>query len=299
VFDLGQRRVAGLPSGEWTTWSAETLAQQYDARATVRDFDAEMRAYADGSAPMYALPQCRAGLAYGMSVDETLDLFPVPGQPHAPLLLFIHGGYWRALSSRESVFMAKALNQQGVAVASVNYSLAPAARLATIVDQCRRALCWLHRHGPDHGVQAPRVVVAGSSAGGHLAAMLLSADWQRTVDLPAHWVTAGVLVSGLFDLAPLAQTTPNTWLNLSHEDVAALSPVHHLPAPDAQLLVAVAETDTPGFKQQSLDYARICRQHGVQVEGLEVAGRNHFNIILDWMDPQSALSQHTARLLRA
>jgi arylformamidase len=298
VFDLGHRRVAGLPPGDWPSWSAAELAHQYDARATVTDFEAEMRAYVQHSAPMYDLPQCRAGLAYGPSPDETLDLFAVPGQPQAPLLCFIHGGYWRALSSRESVFMAQALNAQGVAVASLNYSLAPAVDLHTIVAQCRRALCWLHRHGADHGVKPQRVVVAGSSAGAHLAAMLLSADWQQAAGLPASWAHAGVLVSGLYDLAPLAQTTPNNWLNLSAQDVAELSPMQHLPTTDTRLAIVVAEADTPGFQQQSLDYAHRCAQQGLQPTCLKVPGRNHFNVILDWMDANSALSQLSSALLQ-
>lgn len=295
--DLPQR-LAGLPEGPWTQWPSDVLAAQYNARATVRDFDAEMAAYVQHSARMQALPQRRAALAYGAHADEVLDLFPVHGHPEAPLMVFIHGGYWRALSVRESVFMAESLNAQGVAMASINYTLAPEATLHQIVDQCARAVQWLHTHGHGVGVAPSHAVLAGSSAGAHLAAQLLAHDGALQRSLPTHWLRAGVLVSGLFDLAPIAATTPNAWLQLSAADVQALSPVHHLPSADVALEVVVAETDTAAFKQQSLDYLHACRARGVRAHACEVAGRNHFNVILDWMDPHSVLSQRTLAHLR-
>jgi arylformamidase len=224
-------------------------------------------------------------------------LFPVPGRTDAPLFVFIHGGYWRALGKQDSVFMARNFTAHGVAVAAVNYQLAPAARLSEIVAQCRRSLAWLYTHGLAHGINVRRIVLGGSSAGAHLAAMLLAPGWQAAFGVPPDVVQAGVLVSGLYDLAPVQQTTPNDWLALDSAEAAALSPQSCLPAAGARLCIATAEKDTDEFKRQSLDYAAACTRQGCAVQYEQIAGRNHFDVIMDWMSPQALLTQSTWRLL--
>jgi arylformamidase len=276
----------------WRDLSADELAHGYDARGTVPDVDTLLRDYHEQSTPMYALP-CVRDIAYGPHPDERLDLFPVPGRADAPLFVFVHGGYWRALAKEDSVFMARCFTERGIAVASVNYALSPGAGLHDIVAQCRRALGWLHAHAPAHGVNAGHMVLGGSSAGGHLAAMMLSPSGQRAHGVPAGVVRGAVLVSGLFDLEPVQATRPNDWLRLDGAGARALSPLHDLPDPATRLCVAVAEIDTGEFKRQSALYAQACVAQGNPVTTLDVRGRNHFDIILDWMDPHSALSRAT------
>lgn len=282
----------------WRDMDSAELARQYSARGTVPDVDMFTKDYRNASIPMYELPHLH-DVRYGPHAEERLDLFTValtPGRPAAPLFIFIHGGYWRSLAKEDSVFMAKAFVDNGVAVASINYQLSPQASLEDIVTQCRRAFAWLYKNGKKHGVDSSRIVVAGSSAGGHLAAMLMATGWQSALDMPDDAVSGGVLVSGLFDMEPVQRTTPNEWLNLGAQQALALSPIHMLPPASARLCIAVAELDTEEFKRQSLAYAHACRQHGCKVEYFEVARRNHFDIIMDWMDPQTRLTRHTLAL---
>jgi len=284
--------IPDVPADRWRRLGPQALAQAYNARATVPDVDTLLRAYRQSSTPMYALPHVR-DIAYGPAPAERLDLFPVPGRRDAPLFVFVHGGYWRALDKEDSVFMARCFTERGVAVAAINYALAPAARLDAIVAQCRRALGWLYRHGAGHGIDTGRMVLGGSSAGAHLAAMMLSPTAQRALGLPPMVVRGAVLVSGLYDLEPVQATEPNAWLQLDVQDARALSPLHDLPDPGCRLSVAVADQDTGEFKRQSWLYARACAAQGNPVSVFDVAARNHFDIILDWTNPSSVLSQAT------
>lgn len=286
-----------MASSHWRQLSQAELDQQYNARATVSDIDAELKAYRELSLPMYQDLHCHRALPYGDHHDETLDLFPVPHQPEAPLFVFIHGGYWRALTSHDSVFMARQLVAQGIAVASINYTLSPQAKLSHIVDQCERALSWLHHHAPTHGVRATQAVVAGSSAGGHLAAMAMTSAYLQRHRIAPAWLVGGILVSGLFDLEPIQQTLPNAWLQLSDQDVQQLSPVHHVPDKRMVLHIVYAENDTAEFKRQSNDFAAVCKHNGNTVAVYEVAHTNHFNVILGWMQPDSQLTQGLLQLL--
>ena len=282
-------RIQSLPAwaahrDDWRRFGPTELARQYSARGTVPDSDGLIRDYRERSRPMYELPQHRR-LRYGEHGDEILDLFPVPGLPSAPLFVFIHGGYWRSLALEDSVFMARNFTSHGIAVAAINYSLAPAARLDQIVVQCRSCLAWLYQNGASHGIDAGRIVVAGSSAGGHLGAMLAAPGWQAGFGLPESVVQGAVLVSGLFDLLPVRETTPNEWLNLNAPEALALSPIEALPPASVRLCIAVAEKDTNEFKRQSSMYAAACKRGGSDVRWLEVADRNHFDVVMDWMSP--------------
>lgn len=282
----------------WRDMDATELARQYNARGTVPDVGPILREYRDASVPMYQLPHVR-DIAYGPHADERLDLFPVPGRPGAPVFVFIHGGYWRALAKEDSVFMAKTFTDRGIAVASINYQLSPAAKLEEIVAQCRRAIAWLYQNGASEGVDPTRMVLSGSSAGAHLAAMMMAPGWQAVAGMPDDTrsvIRGAVLVSGLFDLAPVQRTTPNDWLKLDAQRARAQSPIHMLPPSKTRLCIATAELDTDEFKRQSTSYAAACRLHGCEVQYLEVAGRNHFDIILDWLTPDALLTRLTLQL---
>ena len=160
----------------------KTLDREYSARGTVSDavFEAAIANYTQLSEHCRQSLDCGVDIPYGSSPDEVLDIFPAGD--NTPLFIFIHGGYWRALSQKESSFMAEAFTKRGVAVAAVNYSLAPEASLDEIVRQCRSALTWTYDNAKSFGVDRNRIHVGGSSAGGHLVGMMLAGGWHGEVD---------------------------------------------------------------------------------------------------------------------
>lgn len=210
--------------------------------------------------------------------------------PTSPLLVFIHGGYWKALSADAcSMWAADALDL-GVSFASVNYTLAPTATLERIVTQCRAALDWLlHASGLD----PVRVVVSGSSAGGHLAAMVTTANPQPS------GVDAAILLSGVFDLRPLVTTTVNEPLGLTVPDAVRLSPAHTAVTPVPAVRAFVGEDETDAFKAQSNTYVDKLAAAGIDATSRVVAGRDHFDLIYDLITPGTELGETTIGLLRA
>ncbi len=122
--------------------------------------------------------------------------------------MFLHGGYWRAFDKSDFSFVANSFVAQGFAVAVANYDLCPDVSIGAIVDECRRAVVWVVRDGAAHGANPDRVVVGGHSAGGHLTAMLFTADWSA-LGLARDPIAGGVSVSGVHDLAPMVRFTYN------------------------------------------------------------------------------------------
>jgi arylformamidase len=256
----------------------QILDREYFARGTVPDVDMLIDAYARLSRSAKETLKGEVDVAYGDGADETLDIFPA--MPGAPLFVFIHGGFWRALSKDESSFMAPAFCRAGIAVAAINYSLAPQVSIDEIVRQTRLSLVWLWRNAERFGCDASRIHICGSSAGGHLAAMLLDREWQASADLPPDAVASATLFSGLFDLEPLRHCHVNDWMKLGKAQARRNSPMHLPIAAGTRLHVAFAETDTSEFKRQSRDYAQYCKEAGALVSCAEYANTNHFDVVL-------------------
>ncbi len=276
-------------------YASDELDRQYNARASVPDCLPYLKEYADYSAQARRKIAGELAVPYGPHPDETIDIFPAAGL--APVYLFIHGGYWRALSRDDSSFMAPAFVGRGATVVAVNYSLAPGVSLSVIVDQCRRALAWVYKNIERYGGDPSRIHISGSSAGGHLVGMLLAPGWKEQLDVPEHVIQSASPVSGLFDLRPLVRTHINAWAHLNEQSSRSLSPVFHLPSAGCPMLLAWGEHETDEFKRQSAMYAQAWAERGYPVRRLEVADTNHFNILMQLRDAESTLSRSIFELM--
>ena len=169
---------------------AEWFDAQYNNRARIPEHPAILREWDERSHHARASVACTLDLAYGAEPSERLDVF-APRATGAPVLVYIHGGYWRALDKRDQSFVAPPFVAAGAMVVLPNYALCPAVRIEHIVLQLVRALAWVWRHAAEHGGDRSRIVVAGHSAGGHLAAMMLACDWPAVARRPAGRSGAG------------------------------------------------------------------------------------------------------------
>ncbi len=223
-------------------------------------------------------------IAYGPGADEWF--FTNATQSSKSVLVFIHGGYWQFLSANDSVFFVDGLKSAGMDSVSINYSLAPVASLEQIIAQCEQALLAIAKLYP-----TALFVLAGSSAGAHLSAMMLS---QATVMAALKSrLKAVVLCSGVFDLRPLVGTYINNALGLNLARALEVSPLYRPAVSESiycpRLLVAVGQFETDAFKGQSRAYASYARQLGLSVDSIEVANRNHFDIVFDLDNPATVL----------
>lgn len=275
------------------------LDVDYSARNTVSDavFESCIARYTEQTAAARGLATALDAV-FDPASGERVDVYGTVAAERRPAVLFIHGGYWRALGRKDSGFMAAGLAAQGVATAVPDYSLAPAVNLTEIVRQVRAAFAWLWHTAPELGIDRRRIVVCGSSAGGHLAGTLLSGGWQAGMGLPEDAVAAGLPISGLFELSPVARTLPNEWMRLSAEEIEQLSPLRRLPRRGCPVVVAVARNEAPGFHRQSRAYDAAWRAAGFRSELCVVPDRHHFDVVFDLDDPSTALGGCLARLVR-
>jgi arylformamidase len=268
--------------------SADFVEREYNLRAAFPDHPQWFARWAEESEAARARLKGQLDLRYGNGPKQTLDLFPAVN-PRATML-FIHGGYWRALDKRDHSFVAPALVAEGIGVAVINYDLCPDVSIARIVEETREAVSWLRREGARFGVPAEPLIASGHSAGGHLVAMLLATDWPAR-GLPAATLAGGIAISGVYDLEPLVQVSFNADLKLDAARAHAVSPIHMKLRTMAPLLLAAGENETGEFIRQSwLMWERWPECHPPGSHGpLFVPERHHFSVLSELGDADSAL----------
>lgn len=283
-----------------TQHDAAWLDDQYNPRPHIPDHMAIFERWRSAS----ALARTQAGVVldvpYGDDASETLDLFAptVPTAPGgAPVLVFIHGGYWRSLDKSDHSFVAPSFSADGALVVLPNYALAPAVTVEHITLQMARALAWVWRHAAEHGGDPRRIVVAGHSAGGHATAMMLSCRWKQLADdLPPNLVTRGLALSGLYDLEPLRHTGfLQPTLQLTPSAVARLSPAF-FPRPKAQLYAVVGGNESAEFLRQNRLIRDVWGPTSVPVCET-IPGTHHLSVLHNLADPAGRCHELALRLL--
>ncbi|MBT3716537.1 MAG: alpha/beta hydrolase [Deltaproteobacteria bacterium] len=260
----------------------EEIDQEYNPRFIVENTDELIKSYFTESQRVLREYSNRSAVAYGPTLSETLDIFPAE-KLCSPIHIFFHGGYWHSLTSRDFAFVAEGLVRNGITAVLVNYALCPSVSIDEIVRQSRAAAAWTYRNAEDFGGNPEQITVSGHSAGGHLTGMLLSTDWEKNYGLPPNLIKGFLPVSGLFDLKPF----PFSWLQpkllLSSEQVLRNSPVFLKPVYSPHVMVAVGADESHEFQRQSKNYTIFLQKHGVPAEYLSMPGKNHFNIIHDFL----------------
>lgn len=275
-----------------------TLEREYNVRKSRPDFDEIGKGWAARSAAFRDTAGGRVDLAYGPAPRERIDLFRC-GKPGAPLLVYIHGGYWQRSDKSVYSFVAEPFVAHGVDVALLNYNLCPNGSIPVITTQVRTAIIWLWRHAAELGLVRDRFNLGGHSAGGHLTGMGLATDWPAIGgDLPRDLLKAGIPMSGLYDLEPLRPTEINDALGLDAATARDYSPLFKKPATDAPVLATLGGGETSQFHRQTDWFVENWKTHGIRIERFAEPEVDHFDFVNRLADAKSELFRRCFAWLR-
>ena len=265
------------------------LDAQYNLRAAVKDAVEHLGECARRSGVFRAKSAVQLDVPYGPSHGERVNLYAAP-KAGAPVLVFIHGGYWQRLDKNDFDYIAEPFVATGAAVVNVNYTLAPRVTMDEIVRQVRAAIAWTWREAKGFNGDPARIHVAGHSAGGHLTAMAALTTWDGFAPgLPADVVKSALAISGLYELEPLRFTYLNDALKLDAAAARRNGPAPFVRKGAAPLALAVGADETQEFLRQQRDFAKALAAAGPPPEAVEIAGRHHFDVIHDLADPGTKL----------
>lgn len=231
---------------------------------------------------------------YGPTREEKLDIFPAD-HPDAPVLLFIHGGYWRSRCARDFSAIAQGPRELGMTVVLIDYALCPKVTLDEISRQARASLVWVRRHIAQYNGDPGRITLAGHSAGAHLAAMCLQTPWQRDYGLPQDLARAALLISGIYDIAPLRYSYLQPAIQLDSGIIARNSPMFGVQPSQAQALLTWGADESSEFARQSQDFLAQWHGAGNQGSALALPGANHYTVLDGLGRADSALCQWLAQ----
>ena len=265
---------------DWRDMDRATRSAAYDNGRAVADSAARLVRWKALSAPLRATCAGERDIAYGARPRNRFDVFAC-GRAAAPMLAFIHGGYWQRNAKEDFACMALGPLAQGFDVATIGYTLAPEATLTEIAGEIVIALTAVASLA-----QGP-MIVSGWSAGGHLAALALGRP-------RVHGVLA---ISGIYDLEPLRGTLIDDQVHISEAEAATLSPLRR--ADPGRLKIAYGAEELPELRRQSRDYADVRGARSFPTDLLPAPGADHFSILDGFIDPCGDLTRAGMDLVRA
>ncbi|HXG53647.1 MAG TPA: alpha/beta hydrolase [candidate division Zixibacteria bacterium] len=280
-----------MDGGVYKGFRAAELEYQFNPRVSVPEFPQLAQRRSEKSRIIRHSVAHDLDVRYGDSPRQTLDVFPGFG---GPVLIFIHGGYWRSGNKEDHCGFVPLFVERGATVALVEYDLCPSVTIGEIVRQIRTAVAWVFRNVARYGADPGRLYVCGHSAGAHLGAMALAHDWAGE-GLPADVIKGAALTSGVYDLEVVMRISVNDQVRLTPELAREFDPFRNPPRCGCPVLVAVGGDEPTGWRQMSLDYFEFCRNRGVAAEFLVVPGANHYTVSDRMADPEDPLARAVLR----
>jgi arylformamidase len=235
---------------------------------------------------------CVLDIAYGPAKLQKLDIYhPATGTGH-PVLVDVHGGGWHRGSKNGRGFPAASLTPKGLVWVPIDYRLVPAASLAEMIDDVRAALAWIYANVADYGADANRICVTGHSAGAQLAAMVLMDGWHADHGVPRDVVKGSCLVSGVYDMQPMAHS-----FGISAAEARRYTPYLNPPSSGCPAIFSYGSLEHSEMGRQSRAFAQMWRDAGFVADEIECPGDDHFSIARTLADPASPLNQALLKMM--
>jgi arylformamidase len=267
----------------------DEMEYQYNPRVSVPEFPELAKVRGAQARQVRESAKSWLNVAYGSSPREALDIYAAD-RAGGPVLVYIHGGYWRSGSKEENCNFVPTFTKRGATVVLVEYDLCPQVTVADIVRQTRASIAWVYSNVTRYGGNPNKLFVSGHSAGGHLTAMALAHDWTKE-GLPRDLIKGAVATSGVYDLDMVMQISVQEQVRMTPELAKQYSPFLNPPLARCPLVIAVGSAEPKGWQQMSSDYFQFCKDSGMNAAYLVVPGANHYTMTEKLLDATNPLTE--------
>ncbi len=273
------------------------IEAQFNPRTTVPDVSIYTDRGDKLSAEARQTYSFEADIRYGAGPLATLDLFPA-GRPGRPLVVFLHGGYWRARDKNDYSFVVNSLISADCSVVVMNYDLCPAVKLSEIVQQVKEGLEWIAGQATHWGFNPNQILAFGHSAGAHLIAAVLAQTGQ-TYQLAPGIIKKAYLISGVYDVEPVLEISVNEQIRLVPEDVHAMSPLNFSFDPATSYEVYAGGAEPRDWIGESTRFAEHLRKNGCATYQQIIGELNHYSIMYELETPEGLIAQRIRQDVQA
>jgi arylformamidase len=274
-------------------YNQKELNLQYNNRHHVPDFVGHLQRWENLSRLTEKKHKVIKDIPYGNGPRECLDIFHSSNKG-SKTLVFIHGGYWQKFDKSSFHFIADGFAGYGITTVIINYPLMPSVTMDEVVKSCLKAIDWIHSNIAQWNGDPDQLYIAGHSAGGHLAAMLMTKENDQN---DKSFIKGVCAISGLFDLEPIQLSNINDVLQMDRATAIRNSPIQKSPVESSPLLLAVGADETNEFIDQSRELYNNWKNKNKGIDCLEIQGMNHFSILSSIDDRNSLLHESIVRMM--
>jgi arylformamidase len=258
-------------------YTQEELNAQYNQATLVSDITVYREYWSRAGLEASASLKCELDVPYGPEKVELLDIFPAMNN-NSPIHIHIHGGAWRQLGKEDVRYPAPNFVAAGATFIPLNFGLTPDYSISEIINQIRSGVKWVWKNAASFNGRPDKIFISGASSGAHLAANLLSDDWQRNFELPENVIKGAVLASGPYDLEPVRLSARNDYLNLSQIEADNNNPLKHIPQFGPKIVICWGDGELDEFQRQGQAYADAWQAAGNLCDTIVLEGLNHFDV---------------------
>jgi arylformamidase len=263
----------------WLDMDQKELDDAYDQSVYAPNRDQLNRRRASESERVRARLGEPTRVAYGATPHEMLDIYPAR-RPSAPIMVFVHGGAWRAGRARDSSYGAEPFVRAGAHFVVPDFinAIESGGDLTAMIEQVRRGVAWTARNAASFGGDPGRLYITGHSSGAHLGGCVLITDWEKDFGLPPDTVKGATLCSGMYDLKPVRLSKRSEYVKFTDTTEEALSIQRHLDRIRCPVTLLHGTLETPEFQRQSREFAAALKAAGKPVRLIVAENYNHFEI---------------------
>lgn len=272
----------------WQIFNADEREYQYNPQRSVEGYSSFQIHRTEVARVCRKTFQAELDVAYGPGPLHKVDIFPAGA--NAPVHMFFHGGYWRAQDKENFAFLARDLVPQGVTLVTVNYDLCPAVTLDGVTASALTAIEWCYKNIATHGGNPDALTISGNSAGAHLCSMAIATDWTSRA-MPTDAIKGAVMLSGIFDPEPASHISVQAELKLDAETIRRNDALTLTPRVSCPIWLFAGGQEPWAWIDQTFDYSRHLRQNGYDPEVQVLPRYHHFNIMDEYLMPQSPIAR--------
>jgi len=295
------QQAAPRPKGPrvWLDMDQKELDDAYDQSVYAPNRDQLNKRRASESELVRARLGAPRRVAYGATPHEMLDIYATPN-PKAPIVIFVHGGAWRAGHAKDSAYGAETFVRAGAHFLVLDFInvIESGGDLMPMIDQVRRGVAWAARNAASFGGDPDRLFITGHSSGAHLGGCVLIIDWEKDFGLPRDTVKGATLCSGMYDLKPARLSKRGVYVKFTDATEAALSTQRHLDRITCPVTVLHGTLETPEFQRQTREFAAALKAAGKPVRLIVAENYNHFEIGETLNNPYGPFGRAALEMMR-
>tara|TARA_B100000686_G_scaffold309473_1_gene351425 strand:+ start:6132 stop:6992 length:861 start_codon:yes stop_codon:yes gene_type:complete len=280
----------------WKNFSKKDIEKHFNPRVAVPDFSKYIEDAQKKAKSARNILSSDLDIPYGKHPLQKLDIFYNKNLKNAPVHIFIHGGYWRALDKFDHSHLAAPFVKENCIYFSLNYGLCPSIKLSEIKNQIFEAIIWIYKNCSKYGGNPNNINISGHSAGAHLCAILTNFKWE-TINMPKNIIKSAFLISGIYEPEVVLKLSLNDEIGLTKKEASTNTPIPTKKI-TTHMFLSVGDSEPLAWIEQTKKYTKMLLEKDNSVNFKLLKNQNHFSILNLLSDPNTIYTKRMIEITK-